>query len=309
MRLTIIFFFLFLPFVVFSWGFFAHKKINRHAVYSLPPELIGFFKKNIDYITEQAVRPDQRRHSDKDEAPRHYIDADVYGDDPFSFLPKYWSEAVKKIGEDTLKKYGVLPWHIYSLKKRLTNAFKDKNKEYILYLAADLGHYIADAHVPLHTTENYNGQLTGQEGIHALWESRLPELFSGEYSLWVGKAEYVEDVQKAAWDAVKASHSYVNKVLQAEKQLSERYPEDKKYSFESRGNNLVRNYSEKYARAYHEQLENMVENQMKKSIKMIADIWFTCWVDAGQPQLDQKPLELKSAQHYRKKDHSHRKDE
>jgi len=28
-----------------------------------------------------------------------------------------------------------------------------------------------------------------------------------------------------------------------------------------------------------------VERQMKRSIKMIADFWYTAWVNAGQPEL------------------------
>ena len=49
------------------------------------------------------------------------------------------------------------------------------NLEDVLRTAADLGHYLADAHVPLHTTGNYNGQRTNQTGIHALWETHNVE--------------------------------------------------------------------------------------------------------------------------------------
>ncbi|MEQ9167012.1 MAG: S1/P1 Nuclease, partial [Fulvivirga sp.] len=74
------------------WGFFAHQKINRLAVFTLPPEMIGFYKHNIQYITENAVNPDRRRYAVKDEAPRHYLDVDVYGDSAVYKLPRYWSD-------------------------------------------------------------------------------------------------------------------------------------------------------------------------------------------------------------------------
>jgi hypothetical protein len=45
-----------------AWGFFAHRRINRLAVFSLPPEMVGFFKANIQYITENAINPDRRRY-------------------------------------------------------------------------------------------------------------------------------------------------------------------------------------------------------------------------------------------------------
>ncbi len=160
-----------------GWGFFAHKKINRLAVFTLPPEIFFFYKENINYLTEKAVNPDMRRYIIKEEAPRHYIDLDVYGDSAVYKLPRYWKEAVEKLTEDTLNAYGVVPWHINRVSYQLSLAFLNKDAKSILRFSADLGHYIADANVPLHTTENYNGQFTGQYGIHGFWESRLPELF------------------------------------------------------------------------------------------------------------------------------------
>lgn len=94
-----------------SWGFYAHQQINRLAVFTLPPDMIGFYKKNIRYITEAAVNPDKRRYTVVDEAPRHYLDIDHYGDSALQKMPRYWNEAVAKYTEDTLKAYGIVPWH------------------------------------------------------------------------------------------------------------------------------------------------------------------------------------------------------
>lgn len=267
-----------------NWGFFAHKKINRLAVFTLPPEMIGFYKANITYITESAVNPDKRRYVVPEEAPRHYLDADHYGDSVFQILPHRWDDAVERFTEDTLQAYGVLPWHIWRMYTRLRDAFAVRDPARILKLSAELGHYIADAHVPLHTTENYNGQLTDQEGIHGFWESRLPEVFSDEYGFFVGRAEYIEHPGTAVWNAVAASHSLVEDVLREEKILGKRYGE-KKFSFETRGNVTVRVYAMDYTRAYHRVLNGMVEHQMRAAVKMIGDFWFTAWVEAGQPDL------------------------
>ena len=70
-----------------SWGFHAHKIANQYAVFTLPEQLIGFYKKNIDYLTEHSVDADKRRYAIKEEAPRHYIDIDYYGEDPFGIMP------------------------------------------------------------------------------------------------------------------------------------------------------------------------------------------------------------------------------
>src|ERR1700712_1868748 len=95
-----------------SWGFFAHYRINRLAVFTLPKAMAGFYKNNIDYITAHAVSADKRRYADSLEIPRHFFDADHYGKKPFSAMPEKWADAVKKYSADTLNKYGVLPWVI-----------------------------------------------------------------------------------------------------------------------------------------------------------------------------------------------------
>jgi hypothetical protein len=155
----------------------------------------------------------------------------------------------------------------------------------ILRLSADIGHYIGDANVPLHTTENYNGQLTDQYGIHGFWESRLPELYSDEYDFYVGKAVYIEQPQMRSWEAVTGAHLAMDSVLLIEKELSLKFPEDKKYSYEERGNSTVKVYSKKYSNNYHKALDGQVERRMTASIKMVGDFWYTCWVDAGQPEM------------------------
>src|SRR5690606_30274560 len=181
--------------LVFSslWGFFGHKTINNLAVFTLPPEMSGVYKKNLTYLTETAVNPDRRRYSVVDEAARHYIDLDHYGDSALYKMPRYWADAVALYSEDTLKAYGVVPWHVYRMYFRLRDAFLMRDPERVLKMSSEIGHYIGDAHVPLHNTENYNGQLNGQEGIHGFWESRLVELYSQEYDFFVGRAIYLTD--------------------------------------------------------------------------------------------------------------------
>lgn len=277
-----------------GWGFFAHQRINRLAVFSLPPPMIKFYKKHITYVTEASINPDRRRFSVIDEAPRHYIDLDHYGDSSWLTMPRFWKDAVNKYSEDTLTAYGIVPWHINTMYYRLRDAFLMKDPERILKISAELGHYVADAHVPLHTTENYNGQLTGQEGIHGFWESRLPELFSNDYDFFVGKAEYLENPQLAIWGGIASAHRDVKFVLDEEKKLSEKFKE-RKYSFETKGRQTVKVYAREYSKAFHKILGGMVERQMKGAIKMIGDFWYTAWVDAGQPDLklliDYKPSE------------------
>ncbi len=273
-----------------NWGFYSHSLINRLAVYSLPPEMLGFFKKNIDFVTEKAVNPDRRRYAVVGEAPRHYIDLDNYPDSVKAILPTlFWNQAVEKIGEEVLMENGIVPWQVQKMKFQLTEAFKHRTVSDILRIATDLGHYIADSNVPLHTTANYNGQLTNQHGIHGFWESRLPELFSLDYDLLIGKAEYEENMAKRSWAAVLNAHAALDSVLSFEQLLTQEMDDDRKFTVDERNGITVRAYSKEFSKKYHEMLENQVERQMKASIKMIADVWYTAWVDAGQPNLDDIP--------------------
>jgi hypothetical protein len=277
--------------LAYSWGFFAHQKINRLAVYCLPPEMFGYFKSNIDFISEHAVDPDKRRYLVEGEGVKHYIDMDYYERAlPFDTLPRSYQKAMEKYSKDTLHTYGIVPWNIQWMLKKLTQAFVENNTPSILKYAAEIGHYIGDAHVPLHTTSNYNGQQTNQHGIHGFYESRLPELFSQNYDFFVGKAVYLNKPLDAAWEAVEASFNGLDSVFLFEKLLQNKFPENQKYAFEAKGNQLQKVYSPKFSEAYHMQLDGMVERRMKAAILCVASFWYTAWVNAGQPDFNIKPL-------------------
>ena len=285
---------LFVPLVLVAlraqaWGFFGHRLLNRLAVYTLPPGMVGFYKANIDYLTVNATRPDSRRMVVPGEAPKHFLDVDRYGDSAEYKLPRKYADAVARYGEDSLLRHGIVPWNVVSMKNQLTAAFKAKDTDRILRLSADLGHYIADACVPLHTTRNYNGQLTGQRGIHGLWESRLPELLSADYDLFTGPARYLPNASDAIWAAVIRSHAAVDSVLLFEKEVTRQFAEDRKFGYEQRGSATVRTYSREFSRAYHARLNGQVERQLRYAAGLIGSFWFTCWVDGGAPDLSALP--------------------
>lgn len=348
-----------------EWGFFGHRRINRLAVFTLPPEMIVFYKKHIEYLTEHAVDPDKRRYATKHEAPRHFIDIDRWDVYPFEKVPRDWLDAliqytdilvvntkndtIHYFGNDAVEvdqafvrsksgatveqkayrnfffhnvlakyyedehsiscdslsemlgyevscktafavddfsEHGILPYHLLKMQRDLTEAFRIKSTAAILRLSAEMGHYIGDAHVPLHTTMNYNGQLSNQNGIHAFWESRLPELYADtEYDFFVGKPQYIEKPKEYFWNIVLESHQLLDSVLLIEKDLSKTFPPDKQYCYEERLGQTIRTQCEGYARAYHERMKGMVEKRMRDAILAIASSWYTAWVDGGQPDL------------------------
>ena len=282
-----------------GWGFFGHKKINRIAVFTITEsELFQFYKKNIDYLTIHAVDPDKRRYAVKGEAEKHYIDIDHYikkGENPFEIMPEKWNDAIEKFSEDTIRAYGISPWNIQLMLYKLTAAFKEKNTYKILKYSAEIGHYISDAHVPLHSTENYNGQFTNQKGIHGFWESRVPELFFQDYNLFTGKAVYIDRPLKETWRFIKESYFAVDSVLRTEQELTDQWADDRKYSFEKRGRVTMKVYSREFSEEYTKRLNYMQERRLKASIKSVGSFWYTAWINAGQPDLsDLKQLEVKT---------------
>ena len=270
----------------YCWGFFAHKKINYLAVFLLPPQMMVLYKPNIEFLTEHAVDPDKRRYAVATEGPRHYLDIDRYGKYPYKELPHKWTDAVAKFGADTLQGYGIVPWHVQIMLNRLTMAFKEKDFSSIMKNSAEIGHYIADAHVPLHASSNHNGQYTNQKGIHAFWESRIPELLADkQFDFFIGKAEYIKDPGVFIWNRIIESGREADSVLSIEKELSLHFPGDRKYSFEKRNNVLLRQYSSEYTIAFDKKLNGMVERRMRQAIFAVASFWYTAWVNAGQPDL------------------------
>ncbi|MFZ9661899.1 MAG: zinc dependent phospholipase C family protein [Chitinophagaceae bacterium] len=268
----------------FSWGFYAHQKINHIAVFLLPPEMMALYKPYLPFLTEHAVDPDKRRYAVTAEAPRHFMDMDHYK--PWDSIPPNWKNAVLKYGEDSLNKHGIGPWWIQSMMLSLTNAFEKKDIHKIMKLSADLGHYIADIHVPLHASSNHNGQHSGQHGIHGFWESRIPELFTEtSFDLFIGKASYIKAISPRLWKVIRQSALAADTVLRVEKELTQTFREDGKFSYENRNGMIVRQYSTAFSTRYHDLLNGMVERRMRESIEMVASCWYTAWVNAGQPNL------------------------
>lgn len=270
----------------FCWGFYAHQKINYYAVFGLPPGMLVFYKPHLQFLVDHSGDADKRRYVVAEESARHFIDIDRYGPYPFDSLPRRWSEAVARYSEDTLQHYGIAPWWLIATHYRLTEAFRQKDAARILKLSADLAHYMADCHVPLHVSSNHNGQLTGQQGVHAFWESRLPELLADRgWNFFTGKATYISNPAELIWQRVLESARAADTVLRYERELSATFPADRKFAYEERNGAIVRQYSTAFALAYHLKLEGMAERRMRQSIHAIASLWLTAWVDAGQPDL------------------------
>ena len=268
-----------------GWGFWAHRAINRSAVDLLPAELRPFFEIYKDSLTVHAVDADRRRFSEKNEGFYHYINIDRYGRYPYSELPHSYSEARARFGKAVVDSNGTVPWRIAQVTAELTEAMKAQDKGRILLYASDLGHYLGDAHVPLHATENHDGQLTHQKGIHARWESRLPELYGAQYLLGHGSVEYVASPVEKAFGIILESAALVDSVLTLDVKAREGIPEGELMTALQRRGRTVYEFSDTYFKHYHELLRGMVERRMNEASVRLASFLYTAWIDAGKPDL------------------------
>lgn len=296
--------------LLFAWGFWAHQRISKSAVFALPDSLGVFFYNHIDFLTEEAVMPDVRIYAInyQEEANRHYVDLEMLPDSDPGKMPITLAEAKAKYGDSLLQKAGLLPWYIDDIMTKLTKAFEDKNKPYILFYAGDLAHYVADAHVPLHTTMNHDGQLTGQKGIHSFWESQLTEKFGDNYNFYTGNAVYLNDTKKAIWQIIQNSHRLVDTVLLTDKALKAQFPANQVFETDAAGNVIKNKYnqvkhSQAYSSKYHDMLNGMVQQQMRSSIAAVSNFWYSAWVNAGRPdlsKLDPVSLTKRNRRFYKK---------
>ncbi len=282
-------------FLVFSsWGFSSHRCIHDAAIQALPDPLYSFFKSHRDWIVLHAVDADLRKHRLIGEAEKHFIDLDLYGfsiDSLKRYFPRKLEDAQRIFGDSTLEANGVGPWSVSQTYYRLVASFSEGDEARILRNASDLGHYISDLHVPLHTTSNYNGVRTGQQGIHSLWETQLPELFIESYNLTPGVhsrlplARYLRNSEKCIWEALIASHQAIDSVLYFEAMLSQEMGRTTTYAYVERGRTQQRMRSPEFARRYHNALNGQVERRMQKAIYTVSSLWYSAWIDAGQPEL------------------------
>lgn len=242
-----------------------------------------FFSAHAETLMAWSVRPDQRRFSDSTEAPKHYIDIDRYGARPFTALPRFRDEANRRYGRVTVDTNGTVPWVIAELTDSLADAMSRRDGLMILRIAADLGHYVADAHVPLHATTNYDGQLTGQRGLHARWESRLPERFGPSYRLQPQAFNVITDPLAEAFRIVLESESLVDSVVALDMAARAGIPEGQLMRKRERRGRVETEFAPEFYDRYHTLLDGMVERRLQASIGSVASFWAAAWFKAGQP--------------------------
>ena len=253
----------------FPWGAEGHKMINKMAVDYFPPEMKAF-KKWQDYLSEHAPDPDTRKEFDKTEAPKHFIDIDFYKEFLAGKMIENEDSLIAEYGKTEVVKTGILPWATLETFKELTKAFKEHNKDEAQKLAADLGHYVADGHQPMHTVLNYNGQLTDQKGVHARYEITMVDehLQELEDSFQPVPAPFIKDPLNFIFNYISNSNSVGGILFEADN-----------FAFKESGSRK----SNEYYRLMWFRTGYITEVQFNRAAEDFASLVYTAWVNAGKP--------------------------
>lgn len=259
-----------------GWGPYGHQLVNGAAVEALPEPLRGFYRANREHLEALSMMPDEWRASDRQEGPRHFIDLDRYGSAPNFDIPHDYQAAVLKHGKAKVDSNGIVPWVIEQRFQQLVKAMKNRDAADIVYQSAALGHYVADIHVPFHATENYDGQMTQQRGIHARFEEGVVERFVKSGSVKPKPAKEIPNVVVAAFDWAAESLSLVPDLLRADKEAQKAV------------GNL--DYDEVYYNLFSKTASGIAARRLNDAAHALASLWFTAWVKAGRPPL--KPVKV-----------------
>ena len=259
-----------LPLPASAWGVNAERLVANKAVDTLPPEIHGYFAANRDWLARHVTEPlDWLQKNAQTEHRNHFLFLDRYGKFPFDSLPRDYKAAVTKFSKTKLESSGVLPWQIGVYSQKLTAAFRDRDWEQARLSAAYLAAYVAQAHDPFHTTENFDGHLSAQSGVDLRFGSSLVDRFSLFFPMRPNDAMFLNDPTDHAFDASMSAHAWLENIL-----LSDR-----------RAREGLSDYTDEYFDKFYNLAGSILIRQLSDAATDVGSYWLTAWVNAGRPQL------------------------
>lgn len=256
-----------LPGSSYPWGLRAHRWVNRQAFRHLPPEMAGF-RRWAGIITAYAGEADRRKATDPLEGPRHYIDIDLYPEFHRGRLSRDLDSLRARHG-GRLDVYGngVVPWTVAGVTETLSVAMAEGRWQEAVLLAADLGHYVADGHQPLHVTENYDGQLTGNQGVHLRYEIHMVNRHLDEFPSDSTAVSPASDPLDSFMKTIPGTWIYVDSIMAADHRARKR----------------TALFDEEYYRIMWQHTGGFTIERLCQAARVLAALWLTAWVDAGRP--------------------------
>ena len=269
------------PITVGAWGLAGHRLINYKASRYLKGSFGQFLKSNSEALKWYGAAPDYNKDIDSEEFHRHFIDTDYYDVYPFTKIPRNYEDLVSRYGEDKIRKYGIAPWTINETCERIIDLLKKNQFEKAIYNMGVVGHYIADLHNPLHTIINYNGQFTGNDGVHKRWEHRLVDEYVKKIKP-VGNIEDVEDPWSFSMKIVKESFKLHQDILDADTKARKLLTKKQAARLDSYD---VLSFEKPYLDVLYNETEDLLHDRLGRAVIRVASLWNYCWEQAGRPDL------------------------
>ncbi len=256
--------------VIFSgWGYKGHRVINQNTANFFPVRL-SFLKPDwTNIVTLYASEADNRKDTDPNESPKHYIDIDNYPEFlQTGHIPTRFDSVVALHGYAFVIDQGILPWATLITFDSLKACFERHDWLKSALFAADLGHYVGDGHMPLHITRNYDGQYTGQNGVHSRYESRMISRYEAMLIYPADSVHYINDVSSFVFSSLYFNYQYVDSIMIA----------DNEARAEAGNNN-----SDAYYQALWNKTGLFTIDLLRRASGSLADLIYTAWVQAGSP--------------------------
>ena len=253
-----------------AWGNKGHRTASALAVKGLPPGVRAWYAGREADVCDHASDPDHWKQ-DRKEGPRHFLDMEPYGGP--DHLPRTLEAARAHIGGDYYR-HGVVPWIIQDRWRDLVDAFREGNAARVAMATGILGHYIGDAHVPLHTTENHDGQFTNQRGVHSRWESGLVERHIVTDDLPVLPAQPDAAFSLRPWEWLVAAHTLVPQLLEDDREADRTTP------LGSRG----KTRTTAYWMIFWAKQGPVVKQQLQLAGQHLGNAILNAWLAAGSPR-------------------------
>lgn len=260
---------LLVPRVAVAWGESAQRLVVNRAVDILPYELRPFFENNrkflIDHVNDPLGLIDQHPW----ERNNHFIELDKYGKFPFTTLPRNYKAAIDKYSKSKIQATGLLPWQIGVYSQKLTEDMRAGRWDQARLDAAFLANFVAEAHDPFNTTENFDGRLTSQNGINSRFNSVLVARYGSFFPISPHDAFFISDPTDYAFEACLEAHSLVESLLLADRHAIKG----------------LNSYTDEYYDRFYNLTAASLIRQLSDASTDVGSYWLTAWVNAGKPPL------------------------
>jgi hypothetical protein len=283
---------LFIPILAITWGNEGHMAVNRAAAAKLPADMPAFLKNAADHLAYMGPEPDRWREKLENplkysQEPDHFMDMELVDwmtklpPDRYLFIKAIYEHRAADPKNATPEMYpekiGLLPYATIEMYDRLKVSFREYRKAQkegrstadaeatAIHYAGWLGHYVADAANPLHTTIKYNGWVgpnpnnydTGHT-IH--WRMEGP--FVGRNMAKLDFASLVTAPKKLN----DPFNDFVAFMRESQSHVEEVYQLDQKCGWEGEGTPESREF---------------IRKRLAAGAQMLADMWYTAWMESA----------------------------